>query len=132
MSPQVACRMKILVVADIHSNWAALAAIRESFDACLMLGDLVDYGTDPLPCIDWSRQYARVAIRGNHDHAVSQRVAVRSGGGFRRVAAATRPLHWELLDSSRMRYLARLPVTRHEQLGDHRFFLVHATPRPAR
>ncbi|MEZ6055925.1 MAG: YfcE family phosphodiesterase [Planctomycetaceae bacterium] len=121
--------MKILVVADVHANWAALSAIQESFDACLMLGDLVDYGTDPQTCIDWSRQHATAAVRGNHDHAVAQRVAVREGGGFRRLARATRSLHWDVLDSSRMRYLARLPVTQHVPLGGHRFFLVHATPR---
>lgn len=120
--------MKILVVADIHSNWAALSAINETFDACLMLGDIVDYGTDPVPCIDWCRDHAVAAVRGNHDHAIAQRVSARQGGGYRRLAGATRPLHWDTLDGSRMRYLARLPVTLHASFQDHRFFLVHATP----
>jgi hypothetical protein len=39
--------MKILLLADIHSNWAALSAIKETYDVCLFLGDLVDYATDP-------------------------------------------------------------------------------------
>ena len=34
--------MRILVLADIHANWPALAAINEPFDACLFAGDLVD------------------------------------------------------------------------------------------
>ena len=46
--------MRILVVSDIHANWAALAAIDEPFDVCLCLGDLVDYGPDPLPCVRWA------------------------------------------------------------------------------
>ncbi len=121
--------MRILLIADIHSNWPALQAIDETFDACLMLGDLVDYGTDPVPCLDWSRRFATAAIRGNHDHAVAQRIMARQGGGFRRLAAATRPLHWDVVDPQRMRYLSRLPVTYHLMLGEHRFYLVHATPR---
>lgn len=121
--------MKILVLADIHSNWPALAAIRESFDACLFAGDLVDYGTDPNPCVDWIQKHADALIRGNHDHAVAQRVSALGGTGFRELAAATRPMHWEMLGASRMRFLARMPVTRHVAIDDTSFFLVHGTPR---
>ena len=121
--------MKILLVADIHSNWLALSAIQEEFDACLVLGDLVDYGCDPVPCIDWAHQHATAAVRGNHDHAVAQHVVPRDGGGFRRLAAATRPLHWELIDSFRNKFLARLPLTLSLTLDDKRYFLVHGSPR---
>lgn len=121
--------MRILLLADIHSNWPALAAIREDFDACLFAGDLVDYGTDPVPCIEWIREYATAAVRGNHDHAVAQRVAVRPGTGLKPLAAATRALHWELLSPTHIKYLARLPVTRRIHLDGKSFYLVHATPR---
>ncbi len=121
--------MKILLLADIHANWPALDAIDESFDACLFAGDLVDYGTDPVPCIEWVRKHSSAAIRGNHDHAVAQRVPARGGGGFRDLSAATRPLHWNLLNPSRLKYLARLPVTRQVSIDDHAYFLVHGTPR---
>lgn len=121
--------MRILVLSDIHSNWEALRAIDEKFDYCLFTGDLVDYGTDPLPCIDWIRRHTNAAVRGNHDHAVAQRV--RAGGlqGFRRLAGITRPLHWKLLDSSRAKFLGRLPVTTHIRIADFAIQLVHATPR---
>ena len=121
--------MKILVVADIHSNWPALAAIEETFDACVFLGDLVEYATDPVPCVDWARVHMSVGVRGNHDHAVAQRVPPRNGGGFRGLAAATRPVHWELLDDAQMAFLARLPVTDRITLDGLSFYLVHATPR---
>ena len=121
--------MKILLLADIHANWPALAAIRETFDACLFAGDLVDYGTDPVPCIEWVRAHATAAVRGNHDHAVAQRVPVRGDNGLKTLSAATRPIHWNLLGSSHTRFLARLPVTQHVTLGEHRFLLVHGTPR---
>lgn len=121
--------MKILVVADVHSNWPALSAIQETFDACLVLGDLVDYGTDPVPCIDWVQRHATCAIRGNHDHAVAQRVPARQGPGLRNLAAATRPLHWQLLSGRHIKYLARLPIMQSVQIGDLKLLLVHATPR---
>jgi putative phosphoesterase len=124
--------MRILLLADIHSNWAALRAVAEAepaFDACLFLGDLVDYGADPLPCIDWVRRHATHSVRGNHDHAVAQRVSPKSGGGLRRLAAATRPLHWNVIDPHRNKYLARLPLVRQVELGGRSYYLVHATPR---
>ncbi|MBX3440232.1 MAG: YfcE family phosphodiesterase [Planctomycetaceae bacterium] len=124
--------MKILVIADVHSNWTALSSIEEAeqgFDACLFVGDLVDYGTDPVPCINWARQHVTAGVRGNHDHAVAQRVPARGGEGFRRLAAATRPLHWDLIDGRRLKYLAQLPITQSVEVGGQRFYMVHATPR---
>jgi putative phosphoesterase len=121
--------MRILALADIHSNWAALSSIREEFDACFVLGDVVDYGCDPLPCIDWTHQHATAAVRGNHDHAVAQRVTPRGGGGYRRLAAETRPINWELIDSFRTKFLARLPLTLSVTLDGARYFLVHGSPR---
>lgn len=121
--------MRILVVADIHANWTALSAIDEEFDACLCVGDVVDYGTEPQKCINWVREHAHATVRGNHDHAVAQHVTPRSGGGFRLLAAATRPLQWKELDAESITWLAQLPVTQYVELGGHSFHLVHATPR---
>ncbi len=123
--------MKILILADIHSNWEALSALiaREaSWDACLVIGDIVDYGVTPGPCIDWVRNHATAWVRGNHDHAVAQRVPARGGSGYRALATATRPLHWQALGDVQMGFLARMPVTRYVALGDQTFFLVHGTP----
>lgn len=121
--------MRILLVADIHANWPALAAIKERFDACLFVGDAVDYATDPLPCIEWLRSHATAVVRGNHDHSVAQRVQVRPGGTFRRMAAAMRARHYEALGDEQLTWLAQMPVTRYLKLGELRFLLVHATPR---
>ena len=123
--------MKILILADIHANAEALAAfasIETSWDACLCVGDLVDYGVDPAPCVDWVRKHATAWVRGNHDHAVAQRVPARGGSGFRALAAATRPLNCDRLNHEQIGFLARMPVTRYVTLGDQTFFLVHGTP----
>lgn len=121
--------MKILLLADIHANWIALSAIQETFDACLVLGDLVEYGVDAVPCIEWVRSHAHAAVRGNHDHSTVQRVSTGPGGGCRRLAAATRDLHIQTLESTHLKFLARLPVTQSLVLDGKKFFLVHATPR---
>lgn len=45
--------MKILILSDIHANWYALEAIlnKESYDALVFLGDVVDFGPSPRNCI---------------------------------------------------------------------------------
>lgn len=121
--------MRILLLADIHANWPALCAIDETFDACLFLGDVVDYATNPAPCIEWLQQHATHCIRGNHDHSVAQRVTVHPGGTFRRMAAAMRSHHFDALNNEHLTWLARLPVTKHVSINDQSFLLVHATPR---
>ena len=43
--------MKLLIVSDIHANWVALQAILAAEPDCenvLCLGDLVDYGPQPV------------------------------------------------------------------------------------
>ena len=84
--------MRVLVVADIHGNRAALEAIQEPFDACVCIGDLVDYGPEPGPCVEWVRENALYCVRGNHDHGVAQDVAVSGVAGFRFLTSITRPL----------------------------------------
>jgi putative phosphoesterase len=120
---------RILVVADIHGNWPALQALQEPHDICLCLGDLVEYGLEPTPCIDWVRRRAHHTVRGNHDHGVVQNVAVTGRIGFKYLTSVTRPLTRELLVAEDRRYLATLPLTRSLTLAEARFFLVHATPR---
>jgi putative phosphoesterase len=121
--------MRILLVADVHANWPALQALDEVHDVCLCLGDLVDYGVEPGPCVDWVRQRAHACVRGNHDHGVAQNVVVNGRQGFRYLTGVTRPLTRARLNAEQLRFLARLPVTRTLTLDDTRFLLVHATPR---
>jgi putative phosphoesterase len=121
--------MRILLVADIHANWPALRALDEPHDVCLCLGDLVDYALEPAPCIDWVRQHAQHAVRGNHDHGVAQNVPVNGKNGFKYLSGVTRTITQQLLSAEDRRYLASLPVTRMLTLDETRFLLVHATPR---
>ena len=121
--------MRILVVSDIHANWPALKAIDEPYDVCLCLGDLVDYGPAPFPCVRWAMDHATYAIRGNHDHGVAQGIPVNGDEGFRYLTRISRPLMWDALGHDERRYLLQLPVTQRVTLGNKRFLMVHATPR---
>jgi putative phosphoesterase len=121
--------MRILVLADIHANWPALQVIQESFDFCFVVGDLVDYGLEPSPCIAWVKQKATHAVRGNHDHGAAQHVQVAGRNGFKYLTSVTRPLTQERLSAEDRRFLSALPVSRTVTVGDSRFLLVHATPR---
>ena len=121
--------MRILILADIHANWAALEAIREPHDVCICLGDLVDYGPEPKPCVQWVREHCQYSIRGNHDHAVAQNLVTSGDSGYRYLANATRPLTWKELGVEEKSYLARLPLTQYVRLDDRDLYLVHATPR---
>lgn len=121
--------MRILLLADIHANWPALQAIHESFDACLVLGDLVDYGLDPTPCIDWVRTKATHAVRGNHDHGVAQYVKVQGKSGLKYLTGVTREVTQERILPEDRRFLGALPITKRVTIDGVKFLLVHATPR---
>ena len=121
--------MRILVVSDIHANPWALAAIQEEFDVCLFLGDLVDYGLEPLPCIEWVRANCKHAVRGNHDHGAAQRIYPQGMGGFRYLTGVTRPITIGQLNETDRRFLADLPTSLWLTLNGKRFLLVHGTPR---
>lgn len=121
--------MRILLVSDIHANRPALEALREEFDVCLFLGDLVDYGVEPGPCIDWVRKNARHSVRGNHDHGAAQRIYVQGVNGFRYLTGVTRPITIERVTEPDRRFLAGLPSSLLLTLNGKRFYLVHATPR---
>ncbi|MGH7706707.1 MAG: metallophosphoesterase [Vulcanimicrobiaceae bacterium] len=49
--------MRVLIVADIHANLAALEALPLA-DAIICAGDVVGFGPDPSETIDWLRRAA--------------------------------------------------------------------------
>jgi predicted phosphodiesterase len=63
--------VRYLIVSDLHANWQALEAVlREAaggYDQALCCGDLVGYGAEPNPVVDWARANCAVVVRGNHD-----------------------------------------------------------------
>ena len=65
--------MRYLIVSDLHANREALDAVVEHasgrYDRAMCCGDLVGYGADPNPVVEWARANCSVVVRGNHDKA---------------------------------------------------------------
>jgi predicted phosphodiesterase len=65
--------VRYLILSDIHANWEALGAVVEdsagSFDQILCCGDVIGYGADPNPAVEWVRANCAAVVRGNHDKA---------------------------------------------------------------
>ena len=65
--------MRYLILSDLHANQEALdAVVREArgcWDTAVCCGDLVGYGADPNPVVDWVRANCVLVVRGNHDRA---------------------------------------------------------------
>jgi len=63
--------VRYLIVSDIHANWHALEAVLADsagrYAQIVCCGDLVGYGADPNPVVDWARMSVSAIVRGNHD-----------------------------------------------------------------
>lgn len=123
--------MRILILSDIHANYVALKAVMEKekeHDLLFFLGDIVDYGTQPGPCLDFVRQNADLAVRGNHDQALGFDADCGCRGDFRAMSLATRAWHRTLLSDRDRAYLRSLPVEARTVVNGRRFYLTHAAP----
>jgi putative phosphoesterase len=120
--------VRVLVVSDIHANFEALCRVPERYDHVLCLGDVVDYGPEPKPCLNWLRERRALVVRGNHDHAVGLRIPVRCAPRAHVAAEETRAEMERLLDQADLDYLRGLPCVARVTLGGVAFQLVHATP----
>lgn len=120
--------MRLLIVADIHSNLTALERVLEaagSWDLALCLGDIVGYGPDPGECVSKVKIEGLACIAGNHD------AAVVSGEtwGFNPYAAAAVHINRKLLGLEAIRWLRGLPERLDLQLEGLHVSLYHGSPR---
>jgi diadenosine tetraphosphatase ApaH/serine/threonine PP2A family protein phosphatase len=118
--------VRIVVVADVHSNLPALQAVLAdaeaggAIDAVWSIGDMVGYGPDPAQCLALLRSYPLRAIAGNHDLAVTGAVTTEDFNSFAAEAA-----HWTSLElsGSDKAWIDALPRT----LVEDDFTLAHGT-----
>lgn len=117
--------MRIAVLSDIHSNLAALEAVREDLPTVhetWVLGDIVGYGPQPNEVIRALQQMGARSVLGNHDGAAIGLVDARH---FNPDAHAAIDWTAEVLDENSRAYLAALPEVR--RAGD--LTGVHGSPR---
>jgi predicted phosphodiesterase len=119
--------MHILIISDIHSNLAALAAVLEAadeqgYDRVWCLGDVVGYGPTPNDCVTEVRNLEALCIAGNHDWAALGRIPLED---FNRDAQKASLWTQDQLTPESISYLEGQPQMRVE--GS--FTLAHGSPR---
>lgn len=117
--------MRFAVLSDIHSNLAALEAVRADLpavDQVWVLGDIVGYGPQPNEVIATLQAMGARSVLGNHDGAA---IGTVDTSWFN--PDAERAIRWtgEVVDDNSRAYLATLPEVRVE--GE--LTAVHGSPR---
>jgi predicted phosphodiesterase len=118
--------MKVAVLADIHGNLEALAAVgadlaRRGADRVVCLGDNVGYGPDPEAVVRRIRELGYVSVLGNHELALFDRPA-RRWMNFQ--AEENNIVTATLLSEENLAYCSSLP----KYLSFHQAYFVHGFP----
>jgi len=117
--------MRTLVLSDIHANLVALDAVLAAaghWERVWFLGDLVGYGPNPNECIERLRDLDPLALSGNHDWAVLDKLDTEEfNDDARRLVNWTR----QQLTGENLTYLSSLPPLRVAPP----FTMAHASPR---
>lgn len=120
--------MRYAILADIHSNLAALTAVlndiqkKGSVDEVWCLGDIVGYGPEPKECIKVLRECTQVCVSGNHDLGAAGKIDLDL---FNPIAAEACRWTASQMSAAELLYLEELPKI--IKKGD--YFLVHGSPR---
>jgi diadenosine tetraphosphatase ApaH/serine/threonine PP2A family protein phosphatase len=121
--------MRYLVVSDIHANIEAFNAVldaapADTWDAFVVLGDLVGYGAEPNAVVDRIRELHPVAvIRGNHDKAAC---GLDDGSNFNQIARYAAAWTGDTLTADNREYLRALPAG--PVVIDDRVEICHGAP----
>jgi predicted phosphodiesterase len=103
--------MKLAIIADVHANLRALAAVTAEIEATgvdqvVCLGDLVGYNAEPSESLAQVRVIADIAVAGNHDRdTVSSEPDLGTNTDARSAQIWTR----NQLREDELAYLAELP-----------------------
>ena len=125
--------MKILIISDIHGNWPALRSVFDAepnVDEILCLGDLVDYGPQPLECVEWARKNVRAEhlIQGNHDWGLAWDEDPRPSPPYRHLTTVTQKHSLCIFSEGQRAFLGELLPIRFFVLGGAQCVACHATP----
>ncbi|HEV8336983.1 MAG TPA: metallophosphoesterase family protein [Candidatus Polarisedimenticolia bacterium] len=121
--------MRTVIFSDLHSNLEATRAVlasarSHSFDAAVVLGDLVGYGASPAEVIEAVRELNPVAlVRGNHDKVVA---GIDDGEGFNPVALESARINRGLLRPGQREFLTAMPRGPFPVGGG--FWIAHGSP----
>ena len=124
-STPVITNNKFAVLADIHSNQAALEVVlaylkEHNIQQGWVLGDVVGYGAHPKECIELLQQSNLTVIKGNHDNAI----ALDEYPLFSKNAAWVIDWTQQQLNSAEKEWLEELPSV----LETPEYLLIHGAP----
>ncbi|MGH8165341.1 MAG: metallophosphoesterase family protein, partial [Rhodanobacteraceae bacterium] len=125
--------MQLLILSDIHANWPALRAVlaaEPDADEILCLGDLLDYGPEPLRCVEWAIDHVppRRLLQGNHDWAVGWDEDPKCSPPYRHLAEVTRKHCLRVLTEGLRSFLCELWPQRSFSVDGASCFACHAVP----
>lgn len=119
---------RILLLADIHANTPALAAVVQDVgvvDAVVNAGDIVDYGPWPLEAVAAVRELQGITVMGNHDRDCATGTAV----GYNPYAMASCRWTYNELPVAEKLYLRQLPRGELTTVEGVVIFVCHGSPR---
>ena len=118
--------MRYIIFSDLHSNLEALNQFKKEIetiahDKIVCLGDIVGYGADPNPCIEWVMRNVDFSVAGNHDWGAVNKTDISY---FNLNAYASSQWTREKLTDENKSFLSSLSLD-HEEGG---VYWVHASP----
>jgi putative phosphoesterase len=119
--------MRIGLIADPHSNLAALKAVLKDMprvDQIICIGDLVGYAAEPNEVVNLARSKRMKVVMGNHDYAV----VTRDVRGFNSLAAQAALWTADKLNEENLKFLSNLPTQLKLNLKQ-KLYVVHGSPR---
>lgn len=126
--------MKVLIVSDIHGNWPALTAVlnaEPNYDQILCLGDLVNYGPQPVECVTWAKDMSDegIVLQGNHDRALGLDDDPHCSALYETLASATQKVTEQMLSPELKSFLAKLLPKQRFQLSKYLCVACHASAK---
>ncbi len=118
---------KIALIADVHANAPALAAVLEEIRhrdvvQVIMLGDVVGYGPHPNECVEMLMADSNIhVLKGNHDHSA---VSDFMSGGATQLAQWSMDWTRKVLSEQSRNWLRALPP----YLEGDNWLAVHGAP----
>lgn len=125
--------MKLLILSDIHANWPALRAVLDAesdADDILCLGDLADYGPQPVECVEWAARHLpfKRVIQGNHDWGITWNKDPRCSPPYRHLTAVTQSYSQRMLGIELCAFLRKLMPLRKFRMAGAKCVACHAAP----
>jgi protein phosphatase len=124
--------MKVLLISDAHANIEALEAIlnHANADDVVFMGDVVDYGPNPVEVFDLLNSVNAKRALGNHDAAAAFGIDCRSGPATHEAAVVTRQMiTLKLMPERSLNLLGKAARRIELEYGDLKIRAMHAGPK---